>query len=174
MRRVLIVALAVFLTTFGLLAYFNPGENGLFALYDRKFQTPLFTGFLTISGFLLTLKTFVLVQLKKELYDQSFYKEDIDYKRLTNPKLTLYGPLNRLASLLVLCVLGGLTTAVSQLSVGFIPSRFAAAFCIAVGAGTLALVFQAWYEIRRNLTRWFEVLEENNKKNQSEQHAAVS
>jgi len=174
MKRVLIIALAVFLATFALLGYFNPGENGLVSLYDRKFQTPLFTGFLTISGFLLTLKTFVLVQLKKELYDQSFYKADVNYKRLTNPKLTLYGPLNRLGSLLVLCVLGGLTTAVSQLSVGFIPSRLAAAFCIAVGAGTLALVFQAWYEIKRNLTRWFEFLEDNHKDNQSEQHAALS
>lgn len=173
MKRVLIVALAVFFATFGLLAYLNPGENGLFSLYDRKFQTPLFTGFLTISGFLLTLKTFVLVQLKKELYEQPFYKEDVNYKRLTNPKLTLYGPLNRLGSLLVLCVFAGLTTAVSQLSVGFIPSRLAAAFCIAVGAGTLALVFQAWYEIKCNLTRWFEYLDENDKKNQGEQHAAV-
>jgi len=134
----------------------------------------LFTGFLTIGGFLLTLKTFVLVQLKKELYENDYYKQRLNDKRLLNPNLSLYGPLNRLGYLLVLCVLAALTTAVAQLSVGFIPSRYAAAFCIAVAAGTLALVFQAWYEIKCNLTTWFEYLEEIDKKNQADQRAALS
>src|ERR1051326_8439256 len=105
MKRVLLVALVVLFATFGVLTYFNPGENGLFSLYDRKFQTPLFTGFLTIGGFLLTLKTFVLVQLKKELYENDYYKQRLNDKRVNEPNLSLYGPLNRLGYLLVLCVL---------------------------------------------------------------------
>ena len=163
MTRVLSVAVGVFLLAFALLVYLNPGESGLFVLYDKKLQTPLFTGFLTIGGFLLTLKTFVLVQLKKELYESPYYKKSLNDKRRLNPDLSLYGPLNRLGTLLVLCVLSALITAVLQLSIGFIPNKFASASCLAFGAGTLALVFQAWYEIRQNLTTWFEYLDEQDR-----------
>ena len=166
MIRVILIAAGCLLAAFGLLSYFDPGVNGLYCLYETKFQTPLFTGFLTIGGFLLTLKTFVLVQLKKELYESEYYKAQLNNKRLANPNLSLYGPLNRLGSLLVFCVLAALTTAVLQFSVGFIHNKFAAAFCIGFAAGALALVFQAWYEIKQNLTNWFEYLDDKDKQEQ--------
>lgn len=163
MSRPLIVAVTVLVIAFAALSYLDPGPNGLCALYDAKFQTPLFTGFLTIGGFLLTLKTFVLIQLKKELYETDFYKKRLNDRRQLNPNLSLYGPLNRLGILLIYCVFAALFTAVAQLSIGFIPHRLAAAFCISLAIGTLTLVFQAWFEIRQNLTYWFEFLNDKDK-----------
>ena len=157
------LAFVGFALAFGALSYFDPGTSGLRCIYDAKLQTPLFTGFLTLGGFLLTLKTFVLIQLKKELYDTDYYKAEIDKKRALKADLTLYGGLDRLSKLLVLSVFAALLTSVSQLSVGFIESKFAAAFCISLAVGTLALVFQSWFHIRQNLIYWFALLNEKDK-----------
>ena len=155
------VALYLGLVAFSGLYYFNPGSKGLFDLYQSKLQAPLFTGFLTVGGFLLTLKTFVLIKLKEEVYESSFYQDKVlKERRELNDKLTLYGPLARLGSLLVFSVLSALVTAVSQLSIGFIPRTSAAAFCLGVAVTSLALVFQSWFHIRENLIRWFELLDE--------------
>lgn len=163
------VAVAVYLgiLSFSALTFFDP--KGIYELYQSKLQTPLFTGFLTIGGFLLTLKTFVLIKLKEEVYQSEFYKTKLEERRLLNPDLSLYGPLGRLANLLVLSVLSALLTAVSQMSVGFIPGRLSAAFCISIAVSALALVFQSWFHIRENLNRWFELLqEEEDQKRKSE------
>ncbi|MEK6334011.1 MAG: hypothetical protein AABM67_03620 [Acidobacteriota bacterium] len=163
-----IIALAGGAIAFGVLSYFNPGDGGLYCVYDSKLRTPLFTGFLTIGGFLLTLKTFVLIKLKEEVYESPWYRDKIDRNRKLNPKLTLYGPLNRLGSLLIFCVFAALSTAVAQLSVGFIPNRFASAFCISLAVGSLILVFCAWFYIWRNLTYWFELLHNTDAKRTAE------
>src|SRR5207237_4623452 len=138
--------LACGLIAFALLAFFNPGEGGLYCLYDAKLRTSLFTGFLTLGGFLLTLKTFMLVQLKKELYDTQQYKERVLNQREVRPELSLYGPLTRLGTLLVFCVLGTLSASAAQFTIGFIPNRITAALAISMAVMALVLVFIAWIE----------------------------
>jgi ABC-type multidrug transport system fused ATPase/permease subunit len=163
------IALYLGILAFSALTFFDPGTKGIYELYQSKLQTPLFTGFLTIGGFLLTLKTFVLIRLKEEVYQSPFYRTKLEERRHLNPDLTLYAPLGRLTTLLVFSVLAALLTAVSQMSVGFIPGRLSAAFCISMAVTALALVFQSWFHIRENLNRWFELLEEEeNEKRNSE------
>jgi hypothetical protein len=159
MKAISAVAILFFGACVGVLIYFDPGPKGLYDIYSNKLQTPLFTGFLTIGGFLLTLKTFVLIKLKESLYGSEFYQSELADKRHLNPNLSTYGPLSRLGHFLIVSVVSALITATAQLSVGFIHHTIAAAVCMGVAATTLLLVFVAWWEIRKNLSAWFSLLE---------------
>jgi hypothetical protein len=147
----------------GGLVFFSNGHD-LYGFYAKTMRIPLFSGFLTIGGFLLSLKTFILVKLKEDLFDLPAYRKRLEMRRVLNPNLTLYGPLSRLGSFLFWCVLGALTTSVSQFSIGLIEHNYIAAICISLGASTLSVVFIAWWNIHKNLKIWFELLEEDAQK----------
>jgi len=146
--------------------------DGLTAFYAHRLQSPLFTAFLTLGGFLLALQTQILMRLKSDLYDTDFYKDRVrklNHLADPNKKLTVYGPLKRLGSFLIISVLLTLGAAVTQMTIGFIPHKLAAAFCIGSAAAAITIVFLAWYEMRKNLDHWFEMLEEQAEK-QAEQN----
>jgi len=133
----------------------------LYDFYSRKMQTPLFTGFLTLGGFLLSLKTFILIKLKEGLYDQKQYQELVKEKQRLNPKYTHYGPLSRLSHFLVHSVLLALLTSFFQFSVGFINCNIVAAVGMSLAVTTITVVLLAWWNIRQNLNCWFEMLEKD-------------
>lgn len=138
--------------------------EGLDKVYTAKLQTPIFTGFLTLGSFLLTLKTFIVVQLKEKLYDSDGYIERIARLRFQNPNLKLYDPITRLAELLLIAVIMALTTAFLQLSLGFIGIQITSAICLSFAIGTLILVVFAWWQIRRNIYDLFELAGESKEK----------
>lgn len=158
--RVWIAGALAALVTIGFLARVD--SKTLADVYTAKLQTPLFTGFLTLGGFLLTLKTGLLMRLKTELYETATYQQRVAViNRFNGPanQVSVYGPLQRLGSFLIVIVLLALGTSASQLTIGFLTWKPAIITCLALAAVTLTLVFAAWVEIRRNLKTWFEVLE---------------
>jgi len=164
MNKVWAITGTIAAITFGLLVWLAPPE--LVGVYQGRLQIPLFSGFLTLGGFLLSLKTAILMRLKDELYGKPEYRNSVERARsIQDPKnpVTRYGPLRRLGQFLILSVLFSLATAALQLTVGFIPYKSASAFCLTTAAGTLSLVFFAWREIRANLDHWFEFLDSEHK-----------
>lgn len=158
MATVILIPILIFLILLGgLLFSVSPGFD-LPTFYAAKLQTPLFIGFLTIGGFLLSLKTFILVKLKEDLYDSPVYLSRYQERKCLNADLTLYGPLKRIGNFLIYCVLGALVTSSLQFSLGFIEHRVASAVCMSVAGMTLSLVFMAWWLIRQNLNTWFDLL----------------
>jgi hypothetical protein len=169
MKKTLFIALLIFSSSLALLLFINPSGFDLHDIYDKKLQVPLFTGFLTLGSFLLTLKTFVIVKLKEELYDSIAYKERIKKNRLLQPDLESYAPLSRLAKFLVYTVILALITSVAQMTIGFLPYRIASAVCISFATTTLMLVIYAWWLIKDNLAYLFKMWEEQSKNTQSTQ-----
>lgn len=159
MKTVIGAALVVFIGTFVLLLFASSCE--LEHIYSTKLQIPLFAGFLTLGSFLLTLKTFVIVKLKESLYDTDFYRERVRKLRQLDPQLSMYGPLNRLATFLIYAVIVSLGTATAQLTIGFLPSRIAVAACLSAASTTLFVVAYAWLLIKRNLADLFKMWEES-------------
>ncbi|MCD9187264.1 MAG: hypothetical protein LUM44_12590 [Pyrinomonadaceae bacterium] len=133
-------------------------------VYNNKLQTPLFTGFLTLGSFLLTLKTFIIVQLKDKLYDQDVYIEKFARDRFKDEKIKIYDPITHLAELLLVAVIMALGTSFLQITVGFIGSQFTSAICFSFAIGTLTLVFIAWWQIRKNIYDLFEISEKMREK----------
>lgn len=113
----------------------------------------------------MSLKTFILIKLKEDLYENDRYKKRISEMRLLNPKLTLYGPLQRLGTFLVYCVFGAFLCSVIQFTLGIIECDYVAAFCISIAVASMSVVFLAWWEIRKNLKDWFSLLQDDDEKN---------
>lgn len=161
--KIFTLPLIVFCACMAYLLWFLDETVNLYEFYSLNIRTSLFTGFLTIGGFFLTLKTFILVKLKEDLYDLEDYRDRIRSKQAINPKITMYGPLSRLGGFLIYCVLFSILTATFQLSVWFIKTNVAAAICISSGFATISMVVWAWWEIKKNISVWFEMLEKKEK-----------
>ncbi len=144
-----------------LIYYFVPTAC---AKYVDKLQIPLFTGFLTLGSFLLTLKTFIIVQLKDKLYDvNEKYLREVAEKTITGSSANFYSPLERLAELLITAVILAITTALLQLTLGYIGNQLSSAICISFAIITLLLVFFAWWQIKKNIHDLFTVWEKMKK-----------
>jgi len=120
--------------------------------YFSKFQVAMFAGFLTLGSFLLTLKTFVVVQFKTQLFEQEPYRQVFtDSKTQKNyVQGDYYQPLADMAKLLLLAVIASLGTSFTQITIGFIHSNLISAFCMALGIATLLIVGFSWWVVRRN------------------------
>lgn len=165
--RIILIVLLFVAVLSTILYYFAPR---LSIVYSAKLQTPLFTGFLTLGSFLLTLKTFILVQLKEKLYDDAGYIERIARLRFQNASLKLYAPIMRLAELLLIAVVMALGTALLQITLGFVEHQISSAICLSFAMGTLFLVGFAWWQIRKNIYDLFQYWDEQKEKEIQVQH----
>src|SRR5207247_1863335 len=111
-----------------------------------------------LGGFLLSLKTFILIQLKKEVFESPLYREHYLAVQGIQETAGLYEPLKSLGYFLLYSVLFSLLTSACQITVGFIANKWAAIFCFGLGLTTLSLVFRAWWAIRLTLRAWFDQL----------------
>lgn len=129
--------------------------------YASNLRSPLFSGFLSLCGFLFALKTFILITMKKEVYDHPKYEEKIKQQRSAGINVTRYGSLNSFRFFLSLTVVVSLFTSVLQLSVGFIPHWIASLWCIAFAVYTLELLLVSIIAMWGNLSDLLEFWEES-------------
>lgn len=130
--------------------------------YGDKLRGSLFAGFLTLGGFLLSLKTFIVVNMKKEVFESPAYKAQWEQQKKLDTKNKMgkrYTPLRYLSGVLYAAILSCLSTAVLQLTVGLVNSFLAALVCLwAVSVSLLLLAWALWL-IRANLVRMFDYLD---------------
>lgn len=130
--------------------------------YGDKIRGSLFAGFLTLGGFLLSLKTFIVVNMKKEVFDTDEYQSLWDEVKKLDHAGELeykYSPLRYLSTVLYLAIVACISTAVLQLTIGLINNLWAVVICL--WAVLLALMFLIWalLLIRKNLTIMFDYLD---------------
>ncbi len=151
-----------FAVCFGLqvLAWRGLGWNPTDA-YD-KIRPSLFTGFLTAGGFLLSLKTLILVSLRKDVYENTEYIEYVKERQKEDPKIELYGPLKTLGEFLLWAVLSAVVTSGVHLvmALGTCLPALLSITALSCSGTTLALIVRAWMAIRYNLHMWFDSLKE--------------
>jgi len=157
LRIAIEVFLIVFVTLIAFSKYFPPYVD----FYEKKLQVPLFSGFLTLGSFLLSVKTFIVIKLKEGIYESPLYKKRFDHAQSINrgEKLHLYDPLKKLSGYLIYSVFAALITSIVQIVVGSFSFQITVAFCLSLSAMTMTLVLFAWWEIKANLECWFDLLE---------------
>ena len=129
--------------------------------YQNKLQTNFFSGFLALGGFLLSLKTFIIVKLHEGIFQNKTYRERFEAKyEFMKEKPGFYAPLINLSDFLVWSVGLSLVTATCQITLGFVPSRWVISICLALAVVSIALVFTAWWSIKNNLSEWFILLQQ--------------
>jgi hypothetical protein len=138
-----------------------PDHAILIDFYGENIRGSLFTGFLTLGGFLLSLKTFIIVKMKENVYDNEKYIEIYNNNKKLNNNLLLYAPLQKLSHLLFWAILSCIVTSVLQFSLGLFQYWIAPIICIFMAAFSVSLLILSLIEIKNNLDRWFEFLEES-------------
>lgn len=132
----------------------------LHEFYAKNLRGSLFSGFLTLSGFLFSINTFIVVNMKKELYDHEDYLKRVVLMRTAMSAMTVYGPLRRLSRLLLLAVCSSVAASVVQFTVGLVRTWYTATFCLLVPIVAIVYLAKVLVAIRRNLRDLFEFQEE--------------
>jgi hypothetical protein len=146
----------------------------VFAFYSASMRGSFFAGFLTIGGFMLSLKTFVLVKMKEGLYDSVAYRQMAEEMRGVGYREDIYAPLRRLSDLLFFAILSALITSALQLTLGLWRAWWSAAVCGGFAGGTLLLLLFSLVQIKRNLNTWFESLDRAGRQSQQPNPAAAA
>jgi hypothetical protein len=122
-------------------------------------RVPLFSGFLTLGSFMLTLQTAILQRLK-EAYDSPNYLKKYLALKEEDPKAGYYDSLGRLSLALSFGILSAFTTAVLQMTIGFVKTEWACAICIGAAVTTLSVVSYLTIQILMAHREWFTKIEQ--------------
>lgn len=102
-----------------------------FVEYYISLRPQIFTGFLTVGSFLLSMKTFIVATMKKEYYQKSGYRDVYRKQRAMDKTIGPYDPLIDLGKLLTTSIVLSYITAFLQISLGYFvggPERGSVAF----------------------------------------------
>lgn len=138
-------------------------ESSQLLIAYSKIQGNLFTGFLTIGGFILSIKTFVLVRLKSDIYDKEAYEEVLKKLRHTSSGHTRYQSLDNLGSALIFTIFLTLLTSVSHITIGFFWLPYGPIVCSSLTMATLSLVSLCWLLLQSNIRIWFNFIHDEAK-----------
>lgn len=131
----------------------DPSE--LVRFYENNLRGNLFSGFLTVGGFLLSLKTFIIIKLKENVYDHEEYKKIYREQKDLDSSLELYGPLKNLSDFLFWSVLSTTVAAVTQLTVGLFGSYWFTLGSLWVSFFALSILIFSLILIKESLNDWF-------------------
>jgi hypothetical protein len=136
----------------GMLVYYGGGDQ-FPKFYEDKMRASLFTGFFTLSGFLLSAKSFIILNLKKEMFaTPTYYAAVKDQMRLRPDGTTkIFQPLRNIGHVLLLNVALCLASSLLQFTVGLFPNRLTAAICLAAASAAAAMLVFSLVIIARNL-----------------------
>ena len=131
-------------------------DSSLCEFYGNSLRAPLFTGFFTLTSFMLAAKAFVVLNIKREVYDTDAYASLLRERRKINSKITRYGPLKRLSSLLFVTIILAFVTSVAQMTFGLISQNWAVLLCLGCAVVAIVMVAISLVSIRINLKEWLE------------------
>ncbi|SFX77467.1 hypothetical protein [Marinospirillum alkaliphilum] len=124
--------------------------------YSKNIRGHLFAGFLALGGFLLSLKTFIIVNMKENVYDNEQYRENWRGQKKHDDTLELYGPLKELSDLLYYAIIASFFTAILQMTLGLYGHWFTAIICSWSALLSVMLIIDSLRIIKRNLDSWFD------------------
>ncbi len=138
-------------------------QSAYYDFFTSAIRPGLFTGFLTISGFLFSAHTFIVVHMKKEVYESERYRTRITHKRKTNKEFAYYGSLRRLSRYLMTTVAVALATSLCQVTLGLYAKNWVAVVCLGMAAFSFVMLVGSILIMGLNLQEWFNDLEEDQK-----------
>ncbi|EKS7795069.1 hypothetical protein QMU90_002604 [Edwardsiella ictaluri] len=136
-----------------------------FDFYHKNLRGYLFSGFISVGSFLLSLHTFVIINLRDKVFATQEYKEI--YSNATGTPIEniddnlLYKPLDNLSSFINTSILFSLATAIAQFTIGLSTNLFACLFCVWLAILTAIFLLHCLIIIRQNIRI---LLKQSNKK----------
>lgn len=109
--------------------------------------------FVSVGAFLLSLKTFIVLTMKKELFDTEAYKKVHEKMSSGGDVGGLYAPLKQLNDYIYWAILMSLLTAVLQVTLGFFPYLVPVVICISMAMASSVYLVWSLVLVKRNLDR---------------------
>lgn len=126
--------------------------------YGESLRGNLFSGFLALGGFIFSLKAFILVTMKQNVYDSKIYEKKWLELNEGSSGEVYFSPLKELNSVLYMTVLLSIFCAILNITIGLIPVILVVYVCIfSAFYATAYLILSLWL-IKGNLDTWFEYL----------------
>lgn len=127
------------------------GEIPVF--YRDNLRSDLFLAFVSAGAFLLSLKTFIVITMKKELFDTEGYREIYDKacQRAGGELGGVYKPLQELNSYIFFAILMSLMCSALQVSLGFVPNVVAVFVCLYFAVCASAYLILSLIYVKKNL-----------------------
>ncbi len=148
-------------------------HDSLTCFYAQSLRASLFTGFLTLSGFLFTVKTFLIVRLQQDVYaDEDYQKWVLDVAHRLNQDITVYGSLRRLGRWLFYCVCATSLASLFQMTVGLAEMRWSTWLALGAAAIAGAMFARTLFIVRASIRGWVDYLEDKAEKAAKKRAAA--
>lgn len=134
----------------------TPGvSEKFFDFYHKNLRGYLFSGFISVGSFLLSLHTFVIINIRDKVFATPEYKNT--YSEANSIPLDkikdadLYKPLDNLSSFINTSILFSLTTAIAQFTIGLSTNLYACLFCVWLAILTIFFLLHCLIIIRQNI-----------------------
>jgi len=134
----------------------TPGvSEKFFDFYHKNLRGYLFSGFISVGSFLLSLHTFVIINIRDKVFATTEYKDT--YSKANGIPLDkindsdLYKPLDNLSSFINTSILFSLTTAIAQFTIGLSTNLYACLFCVWLAILTIFFLLHCLIIIRLNI-----------------------
>ena len=130
------------------------GAN-FYEFYQKNLRGYLFSGFISVGSFLLSLHTFVIINMKDKLFSTEGYKEKFaianNISKNQIDEKALFRPLDRLSCFLNLSIWLSIITAISQFTLGLANYTPLSIICIWLAVLTLTFMLNSLILIRENI-----------------------
>lgn len=103
----------------------SEGLGKLVKLYEDKLRSDFFSGFLAVGAFLLSLKTFIVMTMKTNVYDTEAYHKRWEKQYVMDGRIgPKYSGLKQLNDCMFNSILFSLIAAVAQVTIGLVGGYF--------------------------------------------------
>tara|TARA_R110001599_G_scaffold353510_1_gene593401 strand:- start:19827 stop:20372 length:546 start_codon:yes stop_codon:yes gene_type:complete len=154
-RSLLLVALLFSILSIFLIDILLDEKITLVNTYNNGIRNSMFGGLLSVGGFLLSLKTFIVIKLKESVYDSTSYQDIVAKNRKLNPAINHYQPLQNLSDFLFWAVLSAIVASVIQLTVGLSSNYYMILFAIFSSIFAVTILIITLLLIKFSLNQYF-------------------
>lgn len=126
-------------------------------LYTEPMRNSFFTGFLTLGSFLMSVASFLVVQLNTNIYSKDRYAE---LHQKLDPKNSKRDGLREFTFWIILNIVAALTTSFLQVTVGFVKVGLTDTICMLAALVTFLITGRTIYLIRRVIVDMFDWLDD--------------
>lgn len=123
------------------------------------YKAAFFSASLTMGTFLFAMSTFIIQTMKKEVYDNPAYQEEVTARKKAGSKSTYYGPLNRLRWAIVISISISFIGAVAQLIAGAFPNKASILLGLFFLLASIGSMFLSLYLVSANISQMFKFAE---------------
>lgn len=148
---IIFVVILIFLVQYGFILC-------LTSLYE-KLKLPIFSSFVTIGSFLLSMMSFLIIKTKETIFDSEKYEQTFLKHKKFNEKLLKYDPIRRLANTtfwaIIICYLTSFTT----ITLGSIQNLYVIYFCIFINMFSFVFVLSLVFTFKKLFNVWLSFTE---------------